>query len=123
MDVRDAFRAAYDPTPEGMDVTIGILAGRLGGDPRALGFDDADFADLSTGRRDALSVTWDEQSRWIVMHRGDVAICCNLSPERQVLAVPGIPTGVLLASTDGWSFGNGRVETDGESVVVLELVP
>ena len=79
--------------------------------------------DLSTGRRDALSVTWDEQSRWVVVHRGDVAICCNLSPARQVLAVPGIPKGVLLASTDGWSFGNGRVETDGESVVVLELVP
>jgi uncharacterized protein (TIGR03083 family) len=60
MDVRDAFRAAPDPTPEGMDVTIGILAGLLGRDPRGLGFADADFADLSTGRR---PLTQDDKER------------------------------------------------------------
>ena len=78
--------------------------------------------DLSDGRRDAVSVTWDDNARWIVVRRGAVAVACNLAPERQALPVPGTPKGVLLAGTDGWVFGDRRVETDGESVVVLELL-
>ena len=96
-------------------------------------------ADLSDGRRDRLSVTWDEQAAWLVVRRGTVAIACNLGPQRQSLALSGTPSAVLLASCDGWSFGAGSsrgdttsrgdtssrgdiVETDAESVVVLELV-
>ncbi len=77
--------------------------------------------DLSDGRRDLLSVTWDDDARWLVVRRGQVAIACNLGADRQALALTGTPTKVLLASADGWSFSDGRVETDGESVVVLEL--
>jgi maltooligosyltrehalose trehalohydrolase len=78
--------------------------------------------DLSDGNRSAVSVTWDEQARWVVVVRAGIAIACNLSAERQALAVPGTPRSVLLASSDGWVFGDGRVETDGESVVVLDLL-
>jgi maltooligosyltrehalose trehalohydrolase len=81
-----------------------------------------DRADLCDGRRDGLSVTWDSQARWLVVRRGQVAVCCNLAPERQGLAVPGTPGRVLLASADGWSLAHQRVETDGESVVVVELL-
>ncbi|MFN2539092.1 MAG: malto-oligosyltrehalose trehalohydrolase [Mycobacteriales bacterium] len=77
--------------------------------------------DLSDGRRDRVEVVWDEDARWIVMVRGSVAVCCNLAQERQALAVPGHPKGVLLASTGGWTYQDQRVETDGESVVVVEL--
>lgn len=51
MDVRDAFGLEPDPSAEGMAVTHDILSGRLGTDPRALGFSAADFANASTGRR------------------------------------------------------------------------
>lgn len=51
MDVRDAFGLEPDPSPEGLEVTLGILASRLGADPLALGFDASDFILLSTGRR------------------------------------------------------------------------
>ena len=51
MDVRDAFGLGPDPSPEGLAITVGILKDRLGSDPRALGFDDADFTLLATGRR------------------------------------------------------------------------
>ena len=78
--------------------------------------------DLSDGRRDQVAVTWDTEHRWLVLRRGDVAIACNLAPVRQALTVPGTPSRVLLASSDGWVFGDHRVETDGESVVVLELL-
>lgn len=51
MDVRDAFALGPDPSPEGIAVTLEILEARLGADPRAMGFDAADFILLSTGRR------------------------------------------------------------------------
>lgn len=51
MDVRDAFGLEPDPSPEGIAVTLTILTGRLGDDPHAYGFDDADFANAATGRR------------------------------------------------------------------------
>ena len=79
-------------------------------------------ADLSDGRRDRVSVTWDEQTRWVVVRRGQVAVACNLSSERQALTLPGNPTSALLASTPGFVYGPGRVETDGESVVILEML-
>ncbi len=78
--------------------------------------------DLSDGRRDQVVVTWDAEHRWLVLRRGAIAIACNLAGARQALAVPGTPSGVLLASAEGWAFGDHRVETDGESVVVLELL-
>lgn len=53
MDVRDAFGLGPDPSPEGLAVTLGILATRLGADPQAMGFDGPDFVLLSTGRRPA----------------------------------------------------------------------
>jgi maltooligosyltrehalose trehalohydrolase len=80
-------------------------------------------ADLSDGRRDQISLEWDDEARWLVMRRGQVAVACNLSAERQTLALPGAPIHVLLASSHGWVYGDGHVETDGESVVVLELAP
>ena len=77
--------------------------------------------DLADGRRDRVGVTWDEDAQWLVMTRGSIAVCCNLSEHRQGLAVPGHPAAVLLASHDGWVFSEQRVETDGQSVVVLQL--
>ena len=78
--------------------------------------------DLSDGRRDRVSVTWDTDARWLVMRRGDVAVACNLSLLRQCIPVPGTPVRVLLAGAEGWAFSDLRVETEGESVVVLELL-
>lgn len=60
MDVRDAFGLEPDPSPEGMAVTHDVLSGRLGADPRALGFSEADFANASTGRR---TLTGEERER------------------------------------------------------------
>jgi maltooligosyltrehalose trehalohydrolase len=77
--------------------------------------------DLSDGRRERVEVDWDEDARWFVMKRGHVAVCCNLSERRQAVAVPGHPQAVLLASHHGWVFRDQQVETDGQSVVVVEL--
>ncbi len=79
-------------------------------------------SELSDGRRDRVQVTYDEDARWVVVRRGRVVVACNLAGERQKLPVPGTPQAVLLSSSPGFVFGAGQVETDGESVVVLQLV-
>ena len=74
--------------------------------------------ELSDGRRDRVSVTWDDDARWVVLRRGSVAVACNLG--RRTAVVPGTPGEVLLASA-GWAVRDGALELDPESVVVLEL--
>ena len=78
--------------------------------------------ELSDGRRDRVEVTYDEQANWLVVRRGRVVVACNLGPDRQTVPVPGTPVHALLASETGFVYGDGKLETDGESVVVLELL-
>ena len=54
--------------------------------------------------------------------RGAVAVACNLSPERRAVPLPAAPVGVLATSAHGFVFTDGCVETDAESVVVLEVL-
>ncbi len=76
---------------------------------------------LTDGRRQRTTATYDEDARWFVLRRDDVAVVCNLGPERQPVAVEGIPIEVLLASTTGFVYAGGVVELDGESVVIVRL--
>jgi maltooligosyltrehalose trehalohydrolase len=89
-------------------------------------------AELADDRLDEVGSTFDTapegheregevSGRWFVLHRGAVAVVCNLGTERCAVPVPGTPTEVLAASAPGFVYGEGEVETDGESVVVVEL--
>jgi maltooligosyltrehalose trehalohydrolase len=78
--------------------------------------------ELSDGRRDRVQVSFDEDDRWLVVRRGQIAVACNLASSRQPLPLPGTPSSVLLASTTGFVYRDGTVELDGESVAVLELL-
>jgi maltooligosyltrehalose trehalohydrolase len=77
--------------------------------------------ELSDGRRDAVDVSWDSDARWLVVRRGAIAVACNLSPDRQSVPLPGVLGAVLVASTDDVAGGSDRVDTAGESVVVVAL--
>jgi maltooligosyltrehalose trehalohydrolase len=77
--------------------------------------------ELSDGRRDRVRVSYDEDARWVVVQRGQVAVICNLSPERAVVPVDGTPTTVLLHSEAGYEHAAGKVELAAESVLVVEL--
>ncbi len=77
--------------------------------------------ELTDGRRDRVRVSYDEDERWVVVRRGAVVVVVNLAAERRRVPVPGTPQAVLLASSRGFVFGDGSVETDGESAVVLQL--
>ena len=60
---------------------------------------------------------YDEDERWLVLHRGPVSVVCNLSGERR--QVPGVDGDLLLASDDAVAVGSGGVTLPAESVAVL----
>ena len=77
--------------------------------------------DLSDGRRDRVQVSYDEESRWLLVRRGAVAVAANLGAEPVVVPLPGAGR-VLLASEPGLSVSDGAAELAGESVLVVELI-
>jgi maltooligosyltrehalose trehalohydrolase len=72
--------------------------------------------------REAVRCSYDEQQQWFTVHRGGIVVACNLSRERQEVPVDGTPYRMLLASCPGFSFANGCVVMDGESVVIVRLL-
>ena len=77
--------------------------------------------ELSDGRRDRLSVTFDEHGSWLVVRRGSLVVVCNLSDARLAVPVEGSPTAVLLASESGFVYADRFVELAAESVAVVQL--
>lgn len=93
-----------------------------GGDhARLLGF----YRDLITLRRsesdmadpwlDHLRVDYDEDARWLVMHRGALSIACNLGAEPVDVPV----TGDVVLAWDEPTVGNETARLGGHSVAVL----
>lgn len=93
-----------------------------GGDhARLLGF----YRDLIALRRsesdmadpwlDHLRVDYDEDARWLVMHRGALSIACNLDAEPVDVPV----TGDVVLAWDEPTVGNGTARLGGHSVAVL----
>jgi len=75
--------------------------------------------DLHDPSRDRTRVAFDEDERWLVVHRGALVVACNLGA-----VVRGVPVGagrrVLLASdAAGVSLAGDRVELAPDAVVVL----
>jgi maltooligosyltrehalose trehalohydrolase len=66
---------------------------------------------------DDVDVRYDEDERWLVLHRGPVSVVCNLSGERR--RVLGLDGDLLLASDAAVAVGNDSVTLPAESVAVL----
>jgi len=76
--------------------------------------------DLTDGRMDRVAVRFDEQSRWLTVERGCIAVCCNLADEQQVipLSSAGAQTPLLLSAEAIRIDGKG-VLLPPDSVAVL----
>jgi maltooligosyltrehalose trehalohydrolase len=77
--------------------------------------------ELTDGRLDRVRCEYDEDERWFVLYRGQVAVACNLGRQRRSVPLAAAPTGVLLASVPGFVFRPGEIELDPESVAVVTL--
>jgi len=80
--------------------------------------------ELSDGRLDRCSASYDEEARWFVLRRGDVVVVVvNLADADQEVPVPGTPVESLLASGGGFRYRDGHVGLAGQSVCVVRLLP
>jgi maltooligosyltrehalose trehalohydrolase len=76
--------------------------------------------ELTDPRLDGVRAGYDEQGRWLVVHRGRLRIVANLgpSPQRLPLGAPG--TGVLAASSPGITLDGGAVAIPPTAFAVIE---
>ncbi len=78
-------------------------------------------AALSDGRLHRVTVTFDEQAKWLVMARGPIALACNLSERRQLTPVSiGKDARILLASEKEIQLAGDGVELPPDSVAIIE---
>ena len=74
--------------------------------------------DLADPWLDDLRIDYDEDLRWIVMHRGSLAIACNLGIEAVDIPV----TGEVVLAWDEPVVGSHATELSGHSFAVLRIV-
>jgi maltooligosyltrehalose trehalohydrolase len=77
--------------------------------------------ELTDPRLDRVRADYDDQDRWIVVHRGRLRIAANLSksPQRLPLGAPG--TGVLAASSPGIALDGDGVAMPPATFAVIEV--
>jgi maltooligosyltrehalose trehalohydrolase len=71
-------------------------------------------ADLS-----AAEVGWDDEDRWLVVHRGSLRVAANLSGEPREVDLDRPATGVLFATGEAPDVSGGTVTLPAESAAVL----
>jgi maltooligosyltrehalose trehalohydrolase len=76
------------------------------------------YSELTDGRLDEVTVSFDEAEQWLVVRRGRIVVACNLADTAITLAPPGVSS-VLLASSPEVALAAGAVGLPGESVAVL----
>jgi maltooligosyltrehalose trehalohydrolase len=77
--------------------------------------------ELSDPRLDLVEVAYDEDARWLVVHRGPLRVAVNLGPDRQEVPLDGTPMGVLLSSGPGFVYRDGVIELEPASAAIVEL--
>jgi maltooligosyltrehalose trehalohydrolase len=79
-------------------------------------------AELTDPWLDEIDVQLDEDERWIVVHRGALRVCVNLSGEARELPLDAAGGTVLLASVDDLSTDDSpTVVLPGESFAIVEV--
>ena len=82
-----------------------------------------EFAALSDGRLDRVTVAFDEQGKWLVMTRGPIAVACNISERRQRTPLSaGKNARILLGSEKEIQLVGDSVELLPDSVAIVEAI-
>jgi maltooligosyltrehalose trehalohydrolase len=71
--------------------------------------------DLGDFWLDHMTVDFDEEQRWIVLHRGGLAVACNLGAASVTVPV----TGEVLRAWGTPAVDEGRTTLEGQSFAVL----
>lgn len=76
------------------------------------------FPELTDGRRDLIVTDYDESQRWLIVQRGSILLCCNLSDESRNVPLPGM--GELLLSSGPVMLRQSAIELEPMGVSVLK---
>jgi maltooligosyltrehalose trehalohydrolase len=66
-----------------------------------------------------VEVSWDDEDRWLVVHRGALRVVANLSGDAREVDLDRAATGVLLATGDEPGLAGTTVTVPAESAAVL----
>jgi maltooligosyltrehalose trehalohydrolase len=66
-----------------------------------------------------VELQWDDDERWIVVHRGSLRVVANLAGAPRAVDLDRRPTGVVFATGDEPTFSHTTVTVPAESAVVL----
>lgn len=76
---------------------------------------------LSDGRREQISVRFDEKDQWLIMTRGSVLVACNFAGVSQRMPCPEIrEKEIVLSSEEGVMAEGNKIVLPGEAVVILD---
>ncbi|MEU7633232.1 DUF3459 domain-containing protein [Nocardia sp. NPDC049220] len=78
-----------------------------------------EHASLSDPWLTHVSVDYDEAARWIVVHRGTLALVCNLGEDHAAVPIAGIP----LLSWEPPTVGRSATTVPGHSFTLLATAP
>ncbi|MFL6240125.1 MAG: malto-oligosyltrehalose trehalohydrolase [Actinomycetes bacterium] len=82
------------------------------------------WPDLREGVRNRVRVRFDDDARWIVVHRGDIVVACNLADASQSVPIEGDISGavprVLLASAQPRHVSHKHVDLAPRSVAIVK---
>jgi maltooligosyltrehalose trehalohydrolase len=79
-----------------------------------------ELADPRLGR---VEVDYDEQARWLVVHRGTLRVVCNLADSERTVPIRGDVAAVLLGTDDNARLLGSSVALAPASVVIVEVGP
>ncbi|PRZ41562.1 maltooligosyl trehalose hydrolase [Antricoccus suffuscus] len=74
--------------------------------------------DLSDPRLDRTQVEYDEDSRWVVIHRGGHRVVANLADNPQSVSLPGAVE-IVLATADGVLLGDDALTLPSQSAAIV----
>ena len=66
-----------------------------------------------------VEVSWDDEDRWLVVHRGSLRVVANLADAPREVPLDRPATGVLFATGDQPGIDRGTVTLPAETAVVL----
>ncbi|MPQ96796.1 malto-oligosyltrehalose trehalohydrolase [Modestobacter sp. I12A-02628] len=67
----------------------------------------------------AMAVSWDDDDRWLVVHRGSLRVVANLADTAREIDLDVPATGVVFATGDAPTLDHGSVTVPAESAVVV----
>jgi maltooligosyltrehalose trehalohydrolase len=77
---------------------------------------------LTDPRLNLVEVDYDEDARWVRIHRGELRVVVNFDSEPRTVPLDRAPVNVLLATESGFRFGPDGIHLPSESGAIVRVI-